>query len=55
MNEEKRKEFETLTRPLMKWLCENVNPHHKVIVTPTNAELLEGKCSTSQILDYVQD
>ena len=42
-------------RPLIKWLNENVHPHHSVIVTSTNAELLEGECSTGPILDYVKD
>lgn len=51
----KAEEFEALARPLIKWLCENCHPHVSVIVTPTNAELLEGACSTGQILDYIRD
>jgi hypothetical protein len=47
--------FETVTRPVIKWLCENHHPHVTVIITPTNAELLEGLKSTGQILDYVRD
>lgn len=54
MNEEQRKSFENAARPLIQWLCENAHPHHTVIVTPTNAELLEGSCSTGQILDFVR-
>ncbi|HHT23152.1 MAG TPA: hypothetical protein GXZ87_07575 [Bacteroidales bacterium] len=47
------KKFEDLARPMMKYLCENYHPHVTVIITPTNAELLEGKMSTGEILDYV--
>ena len=55
MNEEQRQQFEEVTRPVIKWLCENVHPHHVVIITPTNAQLFEGQCSTGEIMDYVKD
>ena len=56
MTEEQQKSFEEAARPLIKkWLCENVHPHHSVIVTPTSAELLEGSCTTGQITDYLRD
>lgn len=48
-------EFEDVTRPVIKYLCDNYHPHVTVVITPTSAELLEGKMSTGQILDYVQD
>ncbi|MDO9536087.1 MAG: hypothetical protein Q7J85_12345 [Bacillota bacterium] len=48
-------EFEALARPLMKFLNDNCHPHVSVIVTPTNGELLEGVCSTGEIMDYVKD
>ncbi|EHC90794.1 hypothetical protein LTSESEN_1772 [Salmonella enterica subsp. enterica serovar Senftenberg str. A4-543] len=32
--------FEKAVEPLIKWLAENVHPHHHVIVTSTGAELL---------------
>lgn len=54
-NKDKVKEFEQLARPMMQYLCENHHPHVTVVVTPTNAELLEGKMSTGQIMDYVRD
>jgi len=41
--EDKQQSFEEVTRPLIKWLAENVHPHHSVIVTSTHAELLEGQ------------
>lgn len=33
--------FEEAVKPLMKWLCENTNPHTAVFVTGTTAELVE--------------
>lgn len=55
MTKEEMKSFEEAARPLIKWLCEHVHPHHVAIVTGTDAQLLEGECSTGQILDYVKD
>jgi len=54
-NKKQQEEFEALTRPVIEWLNNNCHPHVSVIVTPTNAELLEGVCSTGEILDYLQD
>jgi hypothetical protein len=56
--EEIRKEneaFKQAALPLIKYLCENHHPHVTVIVTPTNAELLEGLHSTGPVLDYIPD
>jgi hypothetical protein len=53
--EKQRKEFEELARPMLKWLCENCNPHSTVIITPTTAELLGGEMSVGIIMDYVKD
>lgn len=55
LTEEQQAEFETLTRPLLKFLCENCHPHVSVLVTPTTAELLEGCCSIGEVMDYVRD
>jgi hypothetical protein len=55
MSKEKVEEFEKITRPLIKWLAENHNPHCAIVVTNTNAELIEGKMSTGEILDYIKD
>jgi hypothetical protein len=41
--EDQKQTFEEAARPLIKWLAENVHPHHSVIVTSTNAELLSGE------------
>ena len=35
-------EFQQLSRPLMAFLAENYHPHVTVILTNSNAELLEG-------------
>lgn len=48
-------DFKEAVLPLIKWLAENKNPHAKVIVTCTDAQLLEGIRSTGEILDYVKD
>lgn len=55
VNKDKVKEFEQLARPVMSYLCENYHTHVTVVITPTNAELLEGQMSTGQIMDYVRD
>lgn len=55
VTEEQQESFKQAALPLIKWLCENVHPHHSVIVTSTNAELLKGSCATGEILDYLRD
>ncbi|EAN7575835.1 hypothetical protein [Salmonella enterica] len=35
--------FHEAAKPLIKWLAENVHPHHQAIVTSTHAELLESQ------------
>lgn len=40
-SEEKREEFVELSNTLIKWLCDNYHPHTKILITPTNAELME--------------
>jgi len=47
--------FEEVVRPVLKYLCENHHPHMTVIVTGTSAEMMEGKKSIGQIMDYVLD
>ena len=41
----KYKAFYEAAEPLMKWLADNVHPHHTAIVDASRAELLEG-CAT---------
>lgn len=47
-----RESFEAAAKPLIKWLCDNTNPHATVIVTPTYAELLNGEmaCRTTEFV-----
>lgn len=42
ISNEQREEFEALTRPVIEWLNANFNPHVKVIVEVTGAELTAG-------------
>lgn len=44
MNTEKMTSFEEAAKPLIKWMAENVHPHHSAIVTCTDAELLMSEC-----------
>ena len=48
-------EFVELSKALIEWLNENGGPHDCIIITPTNAKLLEGQVSTGEVLDYVKD
>jgi hypothetical protein len=52
---ELRDSFDAAARPLIKWLCDNVHPHHTAIITPTGAELVEGVASTGPVHDYLRD
>ena len=54
-NKKEIKEFENLCRPLIKWLNDNYHPHVTILITPINAELLEGIQSTGIIHDYIRD
>jgi len=42
LNEEQQQSFEAAARPLIKWMAENLHPHHDVIVCANRALLLEG-------------
>jgi hypothetical protein len=50
-------EFDEVVRVVMKHLAnpEKYHPHHRAIIDSTNAELLEGKEGTGQVLDYITD
>ncbi len=53
LTEDQGKEFEELSRPLIKWLNENASPHAHIIIETTYAELSEGKyCHYTE--DYVK-
>ena len=40
-----QEDFIKVVEPVIKWLNDNVHPHHTVIITGTHAELLEGELS----------
>jgi len=42
-------------KPLIKYLCENHNPHVTAIVTGTSIELVGGVISIPKIYDYLVD
>lgn len=52
--EEKRKEFEAVAKPLIKWINDNGHPHMSVIITPTSAELVEGSIGI-HTTEFVKD
>ena len=49
-----RARFEELSRPLIKWINDNCDPHHTVLITPTSAELV-GAVAAVNTTDYVKD
>jgi len=51
---EQRKEFETVTRPVIEFLNNNCHPNVSVTVDCTRAELSEGVCSF-HTEDYLRD
>ena len=54
ISEEKRKEFDSVAKPLIKWLNDNCHPHVSVIVSPSSAELCEGICIHNTD-EYIKD
>lgn len=54
---ERDAEFDEIARVMMKFMAnpKKFHPHHRVIIDSTHAELLEGKQSTGQVLDYIID
>jgi hypothetical protein len=55
MSEKQIMELVELSKELIKWLNENCGRHGAIIITPTNARLLEGQVSAGEVLDYVKD
>lgn len=54
MTNEKLAEFESVVRPVIKWLNENFHPHCKILITPIDAEILEGAVMVTT-LDFTRD
>lgn len=47
ITEDQHKEFKELAMPLIKWLKSNLNPHCSIIITNTDAEIVEGIAAVS--------
>lgn len=54
MTEEQQQEFERVTRPVIKWLNDNCNPHVAVIIDPVSAVLHEAEIAYTTE-DYLHD
>ncbi len=51
---QQRDELREVSKPLVKFLCDNFHPHVQVIVQPTGAEILEGLASV-KIEEFIKD
>jgi len=47
--------FEEVARVVIKFMAQKIHPHHSVVITSTQAELLEGELSTGNITEYLVD
>jgi len=45
ITESKKEEFEALVKPLIKFMAQEMHPHHLLVIDSTKAELLEGSIS----------
>jgi hypothetical protein len=54
LTQEQVQAFEDACKPLVKFLCENTNPHTSVIVDCGGAELLSGECAV-KIEEFILD
>ena len=52
--DQKRQEFEDVTRPVIAWLNANCHPHVAVVIEPTTAALYEGEAAYTTY-DYLRD
>jgi hypothetical protein len=43
------------SKPLMKYLAENYNPHNTAIVTNTGVEVVEGVLNVQNITEFIKD
>lgn len=54
-HEEKVAELVALTKPVMEWIADNYPPHARVIITPTNVEVVEGMLISPEVTDHLHD
>ena len=52
--DKKQTEFNELVTPLIKFMAQEVHPHHTLIITSTSAELLEGEMS-AHTTEFLRD
>lgn len=54
LSPQKRQEFESLTRPLIKFLNDETHPHTKIIIECDSAELVSGETAYTTT-EYIRD
>lgn len=54
LTEQQQAELLEASKPLMKWLANNVNPHCSVVVDSTTVELLESQ-SRQETTEFVEE
>jgi len=54
MTKEQVEQFREAAKPLVKFLCDNFDPHVTVIVEPSGAEILSSS-STVKIEEFIRD
>lgn len=54
LTEEQVKAFEAAAKPMIQWLCENVNPHSHALIDCTSAELVSGELMI-QCTEFIKD
>ena len=54
LSTEQLRELHDASKPLVKFLCDNFNPHVQVIVSPNSSEFVEGLAMT-KIENFIKD
>ena len=54
LTDKQLKELEEASKPLVKFLCDNFNPHVGVLVEPTGATIMEAS-ATVKIEQFIKD
>jgi len=54
LKKEQIKEFEQLSKPLVKWLNENGNPHSMIVIECDGARVYSGECGIP-IPEFIKD
>jgi hypothetical protein len=51
---EQQAEFEAVSKPVIKWLCDNIHPHAIAIIECDGAQLFEGTLGI-RCAEFIQD